>query len=68
MSFDETSPCTGEEELPRLAIIKSGKSKGKICLVLSTSDYILSDNLKIHTVLEEKSIFKYVNINLSFIM
>ena len=66
MSFDETSPSTDELENAKLAIIKSGKSKGKLCIVLATSNYILNSKLKIHTVLEENRISKYANKNLLF--
>jgi len=66
LSFDETSPCIDELENARLAIVKSGKAKGKFCLILGTSDYILNSKLKFHTVLLENKILKYANKNLLF--
>ena len=66
MRFDETSPYTDELENAKLAVIKSGRSKGKFCLILSTSDYILNSKLKFHTVLVENRILKYANKNLLF--
>ena len=67
MSFDETSPNTAELEKARLAVVKSGRSKGKFCLILSTSDYILDSKIKFHTVLLDDKILKYANKNLMFI-
>ena len=66
MSFDETDHYTLKSDKARLAMIKSGRSKGKFCIVLSTSDYILSSTLKFHTVLVENKILKYANKNLLF--
>ena len=66
MSFDETDPFHSKEDNAKLAIVKSGRSKGKFCIVLSTSDYILSSSLKFHTVLLEDKILKYINKNLMF--
>ena len=66
MSFDETSPYSYELENAKLAVVKSGKSKGNLCLVLTTTDYILNSKLKIHTVLIENRILKFSNKNLFF--
>jgi hypothetical protein len=66
LSFDEADHYTCKADNAKLAIIKSGRSKGKFCIVLSTSDYILSSTLKFHTVLVENKILKYANKNLLF--
>jgi len=53
--------------LNKLGILKKGKLKGQICLILSESHYINSDNLKWCTIYVNKHILSIQKENLNFI-